>query len=305
MLEALEAAGLPVVSGCRAGSCGKCLQRSEQAPPAAAQRGLRATLAAQNWFYACQARPETDLTVLPHDPPRPVAARVAATEVLAPDVCRLLLTPAEPLDHQPGQYLDVLNSEGAARSYSIASLPDQGVLELHVRRVEGGAVSPWLHSLRVGDHLRVRGPFGQCFYTHDAAERNLLLIGAGTGLAPLLGITRAALVAGHAAPIVLVHGGLDPRRLYLREELRDLARAHANLEVHACVLRDAGPTELEGPLDQVALGLAGPLDATRVFLCGDAALVRGLQRRCFLAGVPSGEIFADPFLPPPSDTDLP
>jgi ferredoxin-NADP reductase len=166
--------------------------------------------------------------------------------------------------------------------------------------VEGGAVSPWLHSLRAGDDLRIRGPFGQCFYTSDAAERHLLLIGVGTGLAPLLGIARAALDAGHAAPIALVHGGLEPRRLYLREELRDLARAHANLEVHACVLRDAGPAELEGPLHEVALGLAGPLDATRVFLCGDANLVRGLQRHCFLAGVPSGEIFADPFLPTPS-----
>lgn len=305
VLEALEAAGVPVVSGCRAGSCGKCLQRSLETPPAAAQRGLRATLASQNFFYSCQAKPEGALTLVPDEPPAPIAARVLESESVGLDVRRLLVRTERPLDYRAGQYLDLLNPEGIARSYSVASLPESGFLEFHVRRIEGGALSPWLHALSAGDELRVRGPFGQCFYTPDAADSALLLIGAGTGLAPLLGIARAALQSGHSRPITLVHGALEPRRLYLRDELRELSRQHPNLNVHACVLRDAGPEELEGPLDQVALGQAtsgspGDLDRTRVFLCGDGELVRKLQRRCFLAGVPSGEIFADPFLAPPT-----
>ena len=300
VLEALEDAGLPVVSGCRAGSCGKCLQRSLETPPAAAQRGLRATLASQNYFYSCQAKPEGALTLVPAEPPAPVAASVLESESVGLDVRRLRVRTASPLDYRPGQYVDLLSPEGVARSYSVASLPESGALEVHVRRIEGGALSPWLHALSPGDELRVRGPFGQCFYTPDAAERALLLIGAGTGLAPLLGIARAALQAGHTQPIALVHGALEPRRLYLRDELRELAAEHPNLHVHACVLRDAGPDELEGPLDRVALGLAGDLHRTRVFLCGDGELVRKLQRSCFLAGVPSGEIYADPFLAPPT-----
>lgn len=300
VLEALEAAGIPVVSGCRAGSCGKCLQRSLEAPPAAAQRGLRATLASQNYFYSCQARPQGTLTLVPDEPPVPLEASVLESASVGPDVRRLLLRTATPLDYRPGQYLDLLTPEGIARSYSVASLPDSGVLEFHVRRIEGGAVSPWLHSLAPGDELRVRGPFGQCFYTSDATERALLLVGAGTGLAPLLGIARAAVQAGHRAPIDLVHGALEPGRLYLRDELRAFAAQHPNVNIHACVLRDAGPDELQGPLEQVSLGLAGDLTRTRVFLCGDGELVAKLQRSCFLAGVPSGEIFADPFLAPPA-----
>lgn len=237
---------------------------------------------------------------MPDEPPRPVPATVERSEAVGVDVRRLLLRTAEPLDYRPGQYVDLLTPDGTARSYSLASLPESGALELHVRRIEGGAVSPWLHALEPGDTLGVRGPFGQCFYTPDAAERALLLVGAGTGLAPLLGIARAAVQAGHRAPIDLVHGALEPERLYLREELRDFAARETNVKVHACVLRGAGPDELEGPLDQVSLELAGDLTRTRVFLCGDGELVRKLQRSCFLAGVPSGEIFADPFLAPPT-----
>jgi CDP-4-dehydro-6-deoxyglucose reductase len=117
----------------------------------------------------------------------------------------------------------------------------------------------------------------------------------GTGLAPLYGIARDALAHGHLGPIDLVHGALEPSRLYLRDELHALAAANPTLRVHAAVLRGATAREHEGALDTVAVRLAGPLERARVVLCGDGALVRGLQRAFFLAGAPSRELLADPF----------
>ena len=164
-----------------------------------------------------------------------------------------------------------------------------------MRRVPDGLVSGWLHSRQVGAQISVRGAFGQCFHVPDDEEQKLLLVGAGTGLAPLLGIARDALSQGHTGPILLVHGGLTPERLYLREQLYELAANWPQLQVHHCVLQGATELEHEGRLDEIALRLAGPLKEARAFLCGDEDIVRTLQRSLFLAGLPSGEILADPF----------
>jgi len=296
VLEALERAGVDVASGCRSGTCNKCMLQAEGQPPPDAQRGLRPQLAARGFFLACQARPtEGTLRIRDAAGPEPVSARVERSELVAPDVRRLFLRAEGRFDYRPGQYLDVLHPSGAQRSYSIASLPDEGSLELHVRRVPDGLVSGWLHQLDVGTTVRLRGPFGQCFHVADDVRRKILLVGAGTGLAPLLGIARDALSQGHVGPIDLVHGGVEPERLYLRDELDGLAERWPQLRVHHCVLRNPTPREHEGWLDEVAIRLAGPLSSSRAFLCGDEAIVQRLQRTLFLAGLPSNEIFADPF----------
>ena len=305
VLEALERAGLEPASGCRSGSCCKCLLQGDNPPPES-QKTLRPTLRQQGYFLACQARPTGQLVLQGTvRETAAVATRVVRTEVLAPQVIRLILEPRSELDYFPGQYVDVLGPDGAGRSYSLASLPSDGVLELHVRLIPGGRVSPWIHQLQVGDEVSVRGPYGQCFYLEGEPQRSLLLVGAGTGLAPLLGIARDALTHGHSGRIDLIQGGLRPDRLYLREELANLAAEHAALHVHACVLEGGSGSEHVGALNQVALDIAGLLKQTRSYLCGDPALVANLRRSLFLAGAPSQEILADAFTPARPDPNLP
>ena len=306
VLEALERAGVDAASGCRNGVCAKCLVQAEE-PPAGSQRGLRSTLKSQGFFYACQARPTQDLTLLSGKAPARLEATVTRAQAVAEDVVQIFLEPEGDLAFRPGQYLDVFHPSGVTRSYSIASLPSSGQLELHVRRVPEGLVSGWIHDLSPGDPVGIRGAFGQCFYAPEGSEgseepeepapEKLLLVGAGTGLAPLLGIARDALAQGFAGEIDLIHGGLEPSRLYLRDELAALQRAAERLTVHHCVLRGASANEREGSLDRIAVELGAPLEKSRAFLCGDEGIVRVLQRALFLAGVPSGEIMADPFSP--------
>jgi len=298
VLAALERSGADAPSGCRAGTCCKCMQQGEN-PPVESQRGLRATLQSQGFFLACQARPKGKLKIRSQAPLPRVKAHVESIDIVSSDVARILLRPDSPLDFHPGQYLDVLHPSGANRSYSIASLPSDGWLELHIRRIPDGLVSGWLHGLKAGDEVSVRGAYGQCFYVADDLKKKLLLVGAGTGLAPLLGIARDALEQEYSGSIDLVHGGLQPDRLYLRDELAELAEQYPQLRIHHCVLRGATQHEHEGALDELAVRIAGRLSRVRAFLCGDEALVRQLQRKLFLAGVPSGEILSDPFTPTP------
>ena len=303
VLEALERAGVDAASGCRNGVCAKCLLQADNPPPES-QKGLRSTLRSQGYFFACQARPTGDLTLASAAAAARIDATVMEVRIVAPDVAQVFLKAEAPMAFQPGQYLELLHPTGATRSYSIASLPSAGVLELHVRRVPGGLVSGWIHDLEPMTKLEIRGAYGQCFYAPedpgDAAEvepEKLLLVGAGTGLAPLLGIARDALDKGFPGTIDLIHGGLEPSRLYLRDELAELERSAERLSVHHCVLRGATDLEREGSLEEIAVQVGAPLAKARAFLCGDEGIVRVLQRALFLAGVPSGEIMADPFSP--------
>ena len=99
-------------------------------------------------------------------------------------------------------------------------------------------MSQWLVSA-AGQPVTVRGPFGECFYFEQEPERPLLLAGTGTGLAPLLGVARAARAAGHRAPIHLYHGSPSPEGLYLWAELAQLAQQTPLLHVFGSVLSGA------------------------------------------------------------------
>jgi NAD(P)H-flavin reductase len=287
VLDTLLRQGVAVPNSCRAGACQSCLLRAAEGPvPQAAQAGLKATLVEQGYFLSCLCRPDADLVLEPAGGLE-VEAEIAALERLSETVLRVRLR-AE-LPYRAGQYVTMLRDDGLARSYSLASLPHEDRLELHVRRAPGGRMSGWLFDqARVGQPVRLRGPAGDCFYTAGNEDQPLLLAGTGTGLAPLWGICRDALRQGHRGPIYLYHGALRPEGLYLREELEALPGVHYRPAVLA-----------DGPLDQVIAAAHPKLAGWRGFICGDPAIVRLLKKKIFLAGMGSRDIFADAFLEGP------
>ena len=106
--------------------------------------------------------------------------------------------------------------ETRARFYSIASSDDSGVLEICVRKVPGGACSTVLNALQPGDGLDAAIRPNPAFRP-DASTRPLILIGAGAGIAPLVGFIRAA---GGRRPVHLYWGGRSPASDFLyRQEL--------------------------------------------------------------------------------------
>jgi CDP-4-dehydro-6-deoxyglucose reductase len=302
VLDGLLRQGIAVPHACKAGVCQSCLMRAASGTlPEKAQVGLKETLKARNYFLACSCTLEqgTELELGGGTDELRVPARIDSLTPLSEDVLRVRLRPEAPFEFRAGQYLTLLRADGLARSYSVASLPREGLLELHVRLLPGGAMSGWLRTeARLGDAVRIQGPAGECFYVPGRPEQPLLLAGTGTGLAPLYGIVRDALEEGHAGPIWLFHGARDPRGLYLVEELRELAARHPNLHYR--------PSVLEGRLEEGVH--VGALDALiraecpkpvgwRAFLCGNPELVQSLRKKLFLAGLSLKDIHADAFLP--------
>lgn len=301
VLDALLRHGVEVSNSCRAGACQSCMLRATSGVlPAASQQGLKATLVEQGYFLSCVCRPEGDLVLEPAGGLE-FTASIAALERLSANVLRVRLRTEAPLAYRAGQYLTLRRADGLARSYSLASLPEDGALELHVRRAPRGRMSGWLFDeARVNEAVTVRGPAGECFYTGGSPDQPLLLAGTGTGLAPLIGILRDALRLGHRGPIHLYHGALRPEGLYLREELRDLDGAHANLHYTPVVLEGGEPEGIAaGALDKTITAAHPKLSGWRGFLCGDPGIVQLLKKKLFLAGMASRDIFADAFVEAP------
>ncbi|MCY1405581.1 Naphthalene 1,2-dioxygenase system ferredoxin--NAD(P)(+), reductase component [compost metagenome] len=291
LLDALREAGIAVPFSCRAGSCHACLVRCSHGEVLDALPGaLDPARRAEGWRLSCQCRVIEDLAVEVFDPLRDgLPATVAEADWPAVDILRLRLQPRRPLRYRAGQHL-VLWGGGVARPYSLASLPEEEAwLEFHLDCRAPGAFCDFARQLRPGDELRLgelRG--GALRYEAEWQERPLLLMAAGTGLAPLWGVLREALRGHHPGPIRLIHLAHDADGHYLAAELAELAARHPQLEVElviAAAVDDFLPRLRLVPRRTIAL------------LCGGPASVDLFARRLYLAGVPRSQLLADIFLP--------
>ncbi len=288
LLDALLAGGIAVPHSCRAGSCHACLVHCLQGEvddtlPEALDPARREA----GWRLACQCRVLGDLVLQPFDPERDgLPARVVACHWLG-DVLRLRLEPERPLRYRAGQHLLLWSDDGVARPYSLASLPHEDPwLEFHIDCSAPGAFCDRARRLAPGALLRLgelRG--GALRYEPDWQERPLLLMAAGTGLAPLWGILREALRAEHQAPIQLLHLARDH---YLASELAELAGRHPQVRVNL-----VSAAQLPSALADLRLVPRRSM----ALLCGQPASVERFARHLYLAGVPRSQTLADLFLP--------
>jgi NAD(P)H-flavin reductase len=300
ILDALLRQGVEIPHSCKLGVCLSCLLKAGPGQvPAAAQDGLRSTLREQGYFLACQCQPDGTLSVFRGDESDVFGrAKVVEIERLAPRVCRVTIEPATPLYYRAGQFVNLRRDDGLTRSYSLASVPRLDAhLELHVKRLPDGQMSNWIFDgLAPGDSLDIQGPNGACYYLPGRPDQGLLLIGNGTGLAPLIGIARDALNDGHAGPIRLYHGTREEEGLYLRGTLEDLAVQHENFEYVPCLSESPVAVGCRpGRAESVAFSDHVELEGWRVFLCGYPPMVHSAKKLAYLAGAALDDILTDPF----------
>lgn len=302
VLDCLLRHGVDMPYSCRGGVCQTCLMRAVRGEPeAAAQKGLKPAMVKQKFFLPCSCDASQELEIaFPDSGAFRFQTTVLSKDRLSKRIVRLRLQRPQGYDYYAGQYLTLYNSEGVGRNYSLASLPVlEPFLELHIRIVKGGRVSEWiLNAVNAEDEVTIGQAIGNCVYTKDDMEQPLLLIGTGSGLAPLYGILRDALHQGHRGPIALYHGSGNREGIYLGEELRTLASHHANFTYIPCVSQgDAVDGFTAGRALDIALGDHPKLQGWKAYLCGDAEMVKAASRAVFLAGVSLKDVYSDAFLP--------
>ncbi|MER5217342.1 ferredoxin reductase [Streptomyces sp. NPDC002838] len=196
--------------------------------------------------------------------------------------------------HLPGQHLmlRLIAADGyvAQRHYSIASAPDDsGHIELTLDHVEGGEVSGWFHTVaRPGDEVEVRGPLSGFFAW--PGDRPALLIGAGSGVVPLMSMVRHHRVRGLPVPLRMLVSARSPRELIYAREV--------GAETTAVFTRSAP----EGvPVGRLASAHVAPLLAEQppggweAYVCGSNAFAEHASRLLVEAGQPVDRIRIERF----------
>src|SRR5256886_14334388 len=131
------------------------------------------------------------------------------------------------MGHRAGQHVGVRLTAGdgyqAERSYSIASAPGGTRVELTVVRIGDGEVSPYLtDQLQPGDQIELRGPVGGYFVWEPPDGGPLLLVAAGSGIAPLMAMVRLRAAAGSDAETRLLVSSRSWDDIIYRDELERL-----------------------------------------------------------------------------------
>ena len=187
--------------------------------------------------------------------------------------------------HKAGQHVDVrLTAEDgyqAQRSYSIASAPEEKSVELVVERLEDGEVSPYLtDELRVGDRLELRGPIGGWFTWEAKQGGPLLLVGGGSGIAPLMAMIRHRAAAHSDAPTRLLYSSRSREDTIYAGELDRLAAEDGTLEVTHTLTRSqpVGWTGYSRRIDEEMLRAVAwlPEERSLTFVCGPTPLVESV-----------------------------
>ncbi|MGW1543044.1 ferredoxin reductase [Streptomyces sp. NPDC002309] len=196
--------------------------------------------------------------------------------------------------HLPGQHLllRLTAADGyvAQRHYSIASAPDDsGHIELTLDQVEGGEVSGWFHGeARPGDRVEVRGPLSGFFAW--PGDRPALLIGAGSGVVPLMSMVRHHRARGLSVPLRLLVSARGPGDLiYAREYGAETTpvftrTAPAGVPVGRITAAHVAP-----------LLAAAPPGGWEAYVCGSNAFAEHASRLLVAAGQPVDRIRIERF----------
>ncbi|MGE8500474.1 MAG: ferredoxin reductase [Pseudomonas sp.] len=232
-----------------------------------------------------------------------VFARVEDRRWVADDMLALTLRPnGNWRGARPGQHVQVyLEHQGVrlSRSYSLTQVHADGRLEIAIKRQPGGRVSPRLLDwLEVGQVLELGPAFGELHWQADST--GVLLLAAGSGLTPLLGLLRDALARGFHAPVTLLHYVREQGQRAFVAELQTLQAQHRNLTVRWAVTGDPA-SEPSGRFQDAHVGEIDAVASFQVLACGPAGFVervRDWQQR--VAG-PQGAFQGEAFTPPARD----
>ena len=231
--------------------------------------------------------------------------RVVEKHVETPRVMTLRLESDAWPGHLPGQHVDVrLTAEDgyqAQRSYSIASAPAAGHLDLTIEEIADGEVSPYLsEELRPGDRLELRGPIGGYFTWTEANGGPLLLVAGGSGVAPLMSMLRYRAAIGSAIPATLLYSSRSWDEIIYREELERLGADPAVRVIHT--LTRSHPDDWDGYTRRIDAAMledaAGEPEPGRLaYVCGPTQLVENVASDLVALGYPPARVKTERFGP--------
>ncbi|WP_237152046.1 hybrid-cluster NAD(P)-dependent oxidoreductase [Oryzibacter oryziterrae] len=197
--------------------------------------------------------------------------------------------------YKPGQFLTIsveIGGETVNRCYTISSTPTRpNTVAITVKRVPGGIVANWLHdNLKPGGTIKGIGPMGEFSCLNDAAPKYLFLSG-GSGITPLMSMSRALADLGRPVDVVFVHACRTPKDIIFRAELDLIAARLPGFRVIHLPERQDGEAGWAGATGRISADffkLFVPDFATRsVWCCGPAPFMKAAKTTLGDLGAPT------------------
>lgn len=250
---------------------------------------------------ACCCKPESDMVIeadVDEDPDflgyliEDYQATVLSISDLSPTIKGVRLQIDRPMQFQAGQYINLqLPDIDGTRAFSIANSPNEtGIIELHIRHVQGGVATSYVHEqLSVEDELQLSGPYGQ-FFVRKSDMQDVIFIAGGSGLSSPQSMILDLLQSGDTRTIYLFQGARDVAELYHRELFEDLVKQYSNFRYIPALSAPKAEDEWTGFTGYVHEAVADYFELRctghKAYLCGpppmiDAAISTLMQSRLF------------------------
>ena len=286
---------------CRDGACGTCkalCESGEYDGGSYIEDALGADEAAAGYVLPCSMKPRSDLVLQIASTSAVAKTRAATHRGRVTGLERLSATTValtvqvddrDALAFLPGQYVNIdVPGAGEARSYSFSTSTDEKELGFLLKLTPGGVMSTWLaERAAVGDEVTFTGPHGSFFLRE--ADRPLLLLAGGTGLAPIMSILRTLREAGSSRPVHLVYGVSTDEDLVRLDEIAELAAALPAMTWDHCVSDPGSTAQHKGYVTTLIRPEHLHDGDVAVYLCGPPPMVESVRQHFADQGVvPTG-----------------
>jgi len=230
------------------------------------------------------------------------ATTVSRIVDLTPTIKAIYLKLDKHLHFQAGQYVQVQvpGMEGG-RAFSIANSPRQvketGEIELNVRILKDGKATTWLHNqLKVGDSLKISGPYGR-FLVRKSAKQPLIFMAGGSGLSSPRSMILDLLENGSTEPMTLVYGQRSADELYYDAEFKALAQQHSYFTYVPALSEGSGPQTTQGFVHDVAKAhFKGDFSGHKAYLCGPPVMIEACIAALMQGRLYERDIYTEKFL---------
>jgi len=205
-------------------------------------------------------------------------------------------------EFKPGQFVSLgfeVNGKLEYRAYSISSTPNEPLLKLTIKRVEGGLISNHIVDTFVpGDTVLALAPTGP-FNSVDCVPKNkVLMLSAGCGITPVMSMTKTWLRDKKDINIVFIHMAKNAKQTIYFDELESMDSAHSNFQLKLLLKDNTGTRHPQGRLDKTWLQALCPDIAERtVYLCGPTQFMQDMERHSLELGVQASAFHQESFTP--------
>jgi propane monooxygenase reductase subunit len=317
VLRAAAEQGIMLMHGCKEGQCSACKSFVLDGDDIELDRYSTFALPdyerEEGYTLLCRAHVYEDVRIelLNYDedmirsglPIQQAVAEVVANDPVTHDMRHLVLRLVEPREIKffPGQYVDIaIPGTAATRSFSMAntSSRDNGRLEFVIKVYPDGLFSHFLDTrLRVGDRLDLAGPFG-VFTLRDSDDAELIFVGGGAGMAPILSLLRSMAERGIQRKATYYYGARRRRDLCFEDELRALEEALPGFRYVPALSEPAEEDAWDGEtglITDVVKRHERDLKGAHAYLCGPPPMVEAAMPMLAALGVPEKRIYYDKF----------